>query len=515
MADRERPDDERDYEQRPEDRPLVILLRSAWSHWRLIVVTTLTITVIAVVLSVIDYRRQPTVWVASLEFRPVFKGAEFGAYPNDLLFAPSDITDSSVLDQVYDANKIQDFCPSNDFRASFLIQRQSAELLLIDSDYQSRLAEPRLTVVDRQRLLDEYRSRRAGAPLQYALSFIRPSSCHALPEATAIKVLDDILLTWATDSEKRRGVLNQRVRVLTPNVLDAAAASQQSLFVRANLVWTNMARVIRNIQDVENLPGAALVRFGEKRVSLAEVKARLDDLQHAQLQPLMTSGGAWDRESVRWIEDALATASSQQQVAQNRARANLEALREYSGVQPTPGAQAGGESSRGSGAADVQSLTPQIDRTFIDRILEMSAPNTTFRQELTREMVRSSLDAVELESVVNHYKYVLASLKAGGTGASQSDIAARLAEIVAEGKELTRQFNGLYEEWSNVSFRPAPAMYRTERPGAVAISRPRGASSYGLAVAIAFLVGLMISVLIAWLHSRVWPMIVVVRQQNP
>jgi hypothetical protein len=158
---------------------------------------------------------------------------------------------------------------------------------------------------------------------------------------------------------------------------------------------------------------------------------------------------------------------------------------------------------------------PQIDRTFIDRILEMSAPNTVFRQELTRNMVAASLDAVELESVVNHYKHVLAALKEGGTGASVTDISAKLAEIVTEGKELTRQFNGLYEEWSNVSFRPAPAMYRTERPGVVEVVRPRSMSAYYVVVAVAFVFGLMVSVLAAWLHSRVLPMLVVARQPNP
>ena len=487
---------------------IAALLRPLWGHRRLLVVTTLAMTALAVLLSAVHYWWQPVRWTASLEFRPTFEGADLGKYPNKLPFAPSDIIDASVLDQVFDTNKIQDFCARNDFRSAFFVEQRSSELQLIDSDYQSRLADTKLTPVDRQRLLDEYHARRASAPVQYGVTFIRPVACRTLPAAVATKMLDDVLLTWANDSETKRGVLKQRVRVLTPNVLDVATIGKQSLFVRANLVWTNIDRVIRNIVEVEALPGAELVRFGEQRVSLAEVRARMEDLQHAHLESLMTSVGAErDRDSVRWVEDALATATSEQQVAQNRARANLDALREYSGVVPQPNPQRG-ESQRPQGGADVQSLTPQIDRTFIDRILEMSAPNTMFRQELTRDMVRASLDAVEYESVVNHYKQLLAALKSGYSGSSAAELDSRLSEIVTEGKDLTRQFDGLYDEWSRVAFRAGPAMYHTERPGAVEVVRAFTLASYATVIALVFLITLTLAVLGVLVRTGLWPALV-------
>ena len=487
---------------------IIGLLKPLWDHRRLLVVSTLAMTALAVLLSAVSCWRQPVRWTASLEFRPTFEGADLGKYPNKLPFASSDIIDASVLDQVFDSNKIQDFCGRNDFRSAFFVEQRSSELQLIDSDYQSRLADTKLSPVDRQRLLDEYQARRAKAPVQYGITFMRPIQCRTLPAAVAIKMLDDVLLTWANDSESRRGVLKQRVRVLTPNILDVATIGKQSLFVRANLVWTNIDRVIRNMVEVEALPGAELVRFGEQRVSLAEVRARMEDLQHAHLESLMTSVSAErDRDSVRWVEDALATATSEQQVAQNRARANLDALREYSGVVPQPNTQRG-ESQRPQGGADVQSLTPQIDRTFIDRILEMSAPNTTFRQELTRDMVKASLDAVEYESVVNHYKQLLAALKSGDSGSSASELSSRLSEIVTEGKDLTRQFDGLYDEWSRVAFRAGPAMYRIEKPAAVEVVRSFTLASYAAAVALVFFVTLTLAVLGALVRTRLWPALV-------
>lgn len=502
MVDRDTSsDEERD------EVSIVGLLKPLWDHRRLLVVTTLAMTALAVLLSAAHYWRQPVRWAASLEFRPMFAGAGEGKYPNALPFAPSDILDPSVLAQVFDTNKIQDFCARDDYRGAFFVEQRSAELQLIDSDYQSRLADVRLTVVDRQRLLDEYQAKRVTAPVQYGITFVRPDACRTLPAAVVLKMLDDVLLTWANDSESKRGVLKQRVKVLTPNVLDVAMAGRQSLFVRANLVWTNIDRVIRNIAEVEALPGAELVRFGEQKVSLAEIKARMEDLQHAHLESLMTSVGAErDRDSVRWVEDALATATNRQQVAQNRSRASLDALREYSGVAPQPIPQRG-ESPKSQGAADVQSLTPQIDRTFIDRIVEMSAPNAVFRQELTRAMVKASLEAVEYESVVNHYKQLLAALRSGGSGTSAADLDSRLNEIINEGRDLTRQFNGLYDEWSRVAFRAGPAMYRTERPGAIEIVRPFTLASYAPAIALVFFVTLILVVLAALVHTHLWPAI--------
>src|SRR5712692_7332907 len=68
---------------------IVDVLRQLWDRRRLLVVTTLTMTVLAVLVSAVHYWLQPVRWTASLEFRPTFKGAELGQYPNALPFAGS------------------------------------------------------------------------------------------------------------------------------------------------------------------------------------------------------------------------------------------------------------------------------------------------------------------------------------------------------------------------------------------------------------------------------------------
>ena len=113
----------------------------------------------------------------------------------------------------------------------------------------------------------------------------------------------------------------------------------------------------------------------------------------------------------------------------------------------------------------MQTLSPQIDRTFIDRIIEMSEGNTTFRQQLTESMVTATVEAVAAQERAGYYRRLLESLREpGGSGLSSDDIDRRLNEIVDQGKALTTQLNGLYMEFSRVSLRAAAAMYQTQRP---------------------------------------------------
>jgi len=125
-----------------------------------------------------------------------------------------------------------------------------------------------------------------------------------------------------------------------------------------------------------------------------------------------------------------------------------------------------------TGASEVQTLSPQIDSTFIDRIVEMSAANTTFRQELTTALVRATVAAVAAEERAAYYLRLLATLRSpGNVQLTPAEVDARLEDIVSQGKELTRQFNELYEEFSRVSLRAAAAMYQTDKPVTTEVAR--------------------------------------------
>lgn len=213
------------------------------------------------------------------------------------------------------------------------------------------------------------------------------------------------------------------------------------------------------------------------------MRARLEDLVRARLDPLIAvAGNGLGRQSARWVEQALQTAEAELRAAEQRAESYRSALREYSGVQTTPpGSAVAG--AKPPSSSDVQALTPQIDRTFIDAIVQMSASNTTFRQEITRQLITASVSAVEREADVQHYRALLDATKAGSAESLPMDVVTkRLASIVAEAKDLTSRFNHIYEEFSRVSLRVAPVMYRIEQPPVGITTRAFGLRNYALLV---------------------------------
>lgn len=432
---------------------------------------TLGATLVAALLGAIVFVWQPSRRSVYLEFRPVFTGAAQGEYPNKTPFAPTDIVDATIIGRIHAQNDLGQYCSDGDFRSGLIVQQSSPSLRFLDSDYQARLSDTRLTAVDRERLRDDYEAARRTVVAQFRLAYIEPLPCRAIPSDVLLKALPETLDLWAEESEQRRGVMRARVAVLTPSVFDWTTSVDESLLVRADLIRGTILRVVENIVEVEKLPGSELIRAGEQQVSLREVRVRIEDLIQRRLEPVIAvAARGLGRESIRWLEQRLASASVQQRAADQRVEAYRSALREYSGVSTAPPPSATNDRREGQTPADVQALTPQIDRTFIDRLIEMSEGNAEFRQEITRSMMEASEDAVGKSAAVEHYRVVLNAIKsAEGPSLSRDELVKRLDQITQEAKDVTRVFNLLYEEFSRVAFRAGPAMYRIERPADVEI----------------------------------------------
>ncbi len=461
-------------------RPLIQYRRLIWQG-------AFGATVIAALLGGLYLALQPTAWSATLGFRPVFEGADDGEYPNGLPFSSADITASSVVAQVFTKNSLQTYCPIAAFRAGLVVEEASSALQFLSAEFQARLSDTRLTAVDRRRLEDEFAARRTAVPREYQLRFIRPTECASLPREVVIKVMSEVLEAWAVDSQERRGVLKMRVAVLSPEVFTIRDEANTALLIRLDLLRAAIVRVIQNITEVEKLPGSELVRAGKVSVTFAETRLRLEDLMQARLDPLLgMAGRGLGRESVRWATQALETASTHLRAAETRAEAYRQALREYSGVSTTPTATSNTSNTgtqRSQSSSDVQALTPQIDRTFIEGIVALSATNTAFRQEITRDVIEASVEAVSRASVVEHYRNLLAVMKdPGGDTITADEVGRQLTVIMEEAKETTQFFNDTYDEFSQVAYRVGSALYRVDQPAQVTALRAFGLRSYAFLV---------------------------------
>jgi len=409
---------------------------------------------------------QPVRRTSVLEFRPTFSRVAQGEYPNGLPFASSDVAAGPVVDLVFDSNNIQEYCAREVFGSGFFVEQRSDQSAFLDAEYQSRLSDARITPVERQRLQAEYEAKRAALPVQFRLVFVKPRPCATIPQVVVTKAMTDVLTTWASESEMKRGVLNHQVEVLTPAMLDVGLGVEGSRLLRADLLRTGLIRIVQNVENVEGLPGAKLIRSGPERLTFQEVANKLTDLVRSRLEPLVVSAGqSMVRESLTWVTETVASAERAQRAAEGRANAYQGALQEYSGVAQTAQANRVSAQSPGAGPSDVQTLSTQIDRTFIDRIVEMSEANTAFRQKLTGDMVTAKVAAVAAQERASYYRRLLEGLRESrGDQMPPADVDKRLADIVDQGKALTQQFNDLYDEFSRVSLRAAAAMYQTEKP---------------------------------------------------
>lgn len=463
---------------------------SVWTQCRRpIVAWSFSLTVVvAAAGAVYLFWLQPTRSVSTLDFRPTFAGAEDDLYPNGLVFAASDIAAQPILDIIYETNNIQDYCPREVFRGGFFVEQWSSQAQFLELEYAALLSNQGLSAVDRGRLELEYEARYDALPLQFRLTYVHPLECALIPQVLVAKSLADVLSTWASESETKRGVLAIQVSVLSPSIMDVGEGLGSLHFLRADLLRTSLLRILVNVEEVLRLPGSDVVRVESDAGGFAEIHAKLTDLVESIVAPLViTAGRSMSTEAVAFITEHILTAERAQTAAEGQSAAYRDALREYSGVALSADADRASAQLANTSSSDMQTLQPQIDRTFIDRIVDMSEGSTTFRQELTEEMVDRTVLAVDSEARANYYRQLLSSMTGGRQGQiADADLEARLNQVADQGKQLISQFNELYLEFSQVSLRTASALYQTDSPVFTQILRTFTMRTYVLLVTVTF-----------------------------
>ncbi len=458
-----------------EQTPKINWLGLMRAHGRFILIVATSVAAVVALFGGVYLRwGQPTRTVASLEFRPTFKGLEESMYPNGLPFSPNDVNAGPIIDMVFDANSLTDVCGREAFRAAFFVEQRSDQSVFLDLEYQSRLTEPRITAVERKALQEEHAAKRRALPLQYRLVFLAPPECIGLTPIIISKVMVDVIASWASEADTKRGVLKHQVEVLTPGTLDVKVDGPGGLLLKADLLRNALQRIARNIQEVSELPGAVLVRLGDDKVTLAEVRGKMMDLIGSRLDPLvMTSGPSMVKQSSVWVAETIATADRKRQGAEQKIRYYQDSLRYYSGnSEPVAAVQRPSSAGGASGGTGTQIPAPTLDNSFINRIVELSDSNVRFRQVLTRAMVDAQLEAVAEDQRASYYRRLLQTASGTGSEAEAAELTERLDSIVADGKKLTKVFGDLYDEYSRVALRSSASLYEARKPVTFDTSQP-------------------------------------------
>lgn len=416
----------------------------------------------------------PVEKVGSIQFRLLFDGAAQGKFPNDVPFSVSEIVGAPVLMEVFRINNLERFGRYEAFKDSVFVQQSNPDLDLLAFEYQAILADTKLTPVDRARIQDEFKKKREALnDPAFAISMRRHERLKTMPAALIEKVLMDTLNTWAKQADERRGANKYNVAVLSPSLLSKDLLEREDYLVAIDILRSKANRVLETLDEIAKLPGARIIRVGPDRITLADIKANLEEAVRFKLEPLL---GLIRSQGVTKSSRSLALYASNQlfqlrlekQESADIVQALQTSLRDYNAGGAGPGeARTGGAGATAGG----QALMPQIDQSFLDRIMTLSTAQSDaeYRRKLTDRLIEESVkmaarsrEAAYYEDLVNEVRGN--SPRSAGSPDAVSIIKTRSSEAYADIAQAVEQTGALYRELSAMNLNPSTVLFTVTQP---------------------------------------------------
>lgn len=459
----------------------------------------------------------PSRQITTQPFRLDFRGAVAGQYPNGLHFSTADIVATPVLLDVYDANALSQFVTFEDFSHAIFVLEANPAYEAMASEYQARLADVKLSPIDRDRILKEFELKAASiSKNEYSLNFQRMKGTSKVPESVARKVLVDVLSAWAVSAVKEHHVLEYQVSVLSPDALNDAALKQGDAIFALQILRSKINRVMENIEAVKLIPGAELLRTKE-RLSLEEIQMRLQELMRFQVEPLtveVRSSGMMTNPAatVSFLETQLAYDQRELKWRQSASDTVRQALAVYSMEPGALSTAAKTTTTMGTETAPrptgSETVMPQLGETFIDRLMTLSnqASDAAYRQTVVEQFRRAQMGVIPAQAAVEYDQQILADVKAshGGTPSPERvrDVQQRITAAAAETRQLVGSVNEIYQAVSR-NLNPPSALYTLSTPPITRTERARDVYKLALGGLLALLITLPIVVIACLLHARI------------
>jgi hypothetical protein len=452
-------------------------VQTLWGYRRIIGAAFVGVAALYLVGVLLVFLLAPVERLGSIQFRLLFEGAEKGDYPSGMRFSSSEIVSGPVLTEVFKANELQRFGTYADFQDSVFVLQSNLDLELLAFEFRARLSDTKLSPVDRDRVEEEFRRRREAIidPV-YTISMRRRERLTTLPRDLMNKVLLDILATWGKQADERKGATKYGVDVLSPNILQRDMLDQEDYLVAIDILRAKTARVLATIKELDLLPGARTIRVGENRVSLAEVRAGLEDVIRFKLEPLLglirSEGITKNPRALQsYAANQLFQLRQEQQESAARVQAMQASVREFSAqggssAGDTKAGAAGSAGTTGSGA-----VTPQIDRSFLDRIMGLSTAKDEFeyKRQITDRLLEESDRMAAKGREAAYYEDLTKELRtSGGRTAGSPEMVAliksRSAEAFGEIVKGIEQTAQIYKELSTLNLNPATTVFAVTEP---------------------------------------------------
>jgi hypothetical protein len=473
----------------------------------------MSLAILIVVIAV--YLVSPADQITSQPFRLDFDGAGRGEYPNKMKFNIADIISGPILTRTWQDNHLSTYMPFGEFSRAVYVLESNRQYEQLAAEYQAKLADPKQTAVDRERLQREFQLKAdAIAKNEYSINLDRRKGNTSIPDAIARKVLFDVLNDWADFAVNQQRVIAYQVSVLSPEILTPSSIEQNDTIAAIEVLRAKTNRVISNVQKIEKLPGAMLVRTPREQTSLEEVRIRLDEILRFRLEPLLASvihgspGG--DRTgTIRFLETQLAYDQRQLQAAQSMADSIRDSIVVYEQPRPTESGQTTLPASKT--AADQgksgESIMPQLSDSFLDRLVAMTgrAADSQYRQNLVDEYRKAVAETITPKMAVSYDTAVIEELRkpaGGGPAINSTDVRTEIDHTRAEVGALILRMNELFLIVSR-NMTPSTQLFTITGPATTRVDRALSATRLALYGLLLILLALPVIVVLCLLHNRI------------
>jgi len=481
------------------------------NYRHVIVLALLGIGLAYLIIAVAVYLFNPYERLTWQPFRLDFEGAGKGEYPNKAKFNVADIINGPILTRVWQDNHLGDYIKYGAFSRAVFVLESNPQFDLLAAEYQSKLSDPKLSPIDRDRVQKEFELKVAAiAKNEYAVYLNHRGAIRSIPELLSRKVLLDILNNWADFAVNKQRVITYQVSVLSPEMLKPSAIEENDTVAAIEVLRLKTNRVIGNLRRIERLPGASLARTSD-HLSLEEIRIRLDEIQRFRLEPLLSAvlhspSLVADRTStIRFLESQLAYDQRQLEAAARLAESTRDSISMYEQpavTEPTTTTAKTPEQPKGN-----EAVMPQLSDSFLDRLVSMSgrAADAQYRQGMVEEYRKAVADTIPLKQAVAFDAQVLEELRkpsAGGTTLSPVTVRAQIDQTRAEVGQLLNRMNEVFQTVSR-NMTPSTQLFTLTGPPATHAVRSvslRQLALYGLLV---MLVSLPLVVILCLLHNRV------------
>ena len=359
-----------------------------------------------------------TTKLATYEFAFSFDGAEENKYPNGIPFSPQDILAAPVLDAVYATMHLQGKIEPTDFRSAFTIARGGTELRLLQSDFEQKLANTKLTAAERTPLETQYRAALAG--LRTGTFVLTGDFTNTkLSDLEIERIMSSVPMAWADFAQKIRGVAIYDISV--PTMTDADKLTSDSDYLIAAETLRSISRRTSACAEIlMNQPGGKLVHDTTGKV-LEDLHAEVEASYRVDVLPTYTNflrlAYAQDPARVNEVfSNRMATSKRAVDMAESEATMTTNAFQNYIML------SSGGNSSssavdtgRGASFNGANSNMPMINLNadFFDRIIGqgIAAKDTVYRQKLNDDQLKMQTKVLKLKDDLAFDEWLLKQIQ--------------------------------------------------------------------------------------------------------